>query len=72
MDPKKEESVKKLLPDINPNEVREILKVRESENNPFFTAQGFQSNYEKLVELYKKSEGHWNETISKKFDRKAL
>lgn len=41
MDPIKEESVKKLLPDINPNEVREILKVRESENNPFFTAQGF-------------------------------
>jgi hypothetical protein len=31
------------------------MKVRESENNPFFTTQGYESSYKKLADLYHNS-----------------
>ena len=54
-DPKKEDELKKLMLGKNIDEIREIMKVRESENNPFFTTQGFESTFERLVDLYNKS-----------------
>lgn len=53
-------------------EIREIFKVRESENNPFFTAQGYDSSYVALIDLFKKSEVHWNETLYKKYNKDSL
>jgi hypothetical protein len=54
-DSKKEDVLKKLMPGKSLDEIREIMKVRESENNPFFTTQGFESTFERLVDLYSKS-----------------
>ena len=54
-DSKKEDVLKKLMPGKSLDEIREIMKVRESENNPFFTTQGFESTFERLVDLYSRS-----------------
>jgi hypothetical protein len=57
---------------MTPNECRPLFAVDESENNPFFSVQGFQGSYSSLAQAYCSAHQHWRTSIQRKFDRNAL
>lgn len=44
----------------------------ESENNPFFSMQGFEGSYALLGEAYVRSEEHWSSCVRRKFSEGGL